>query len=272
MVEHHLAKVGVAGSNPVLRSIVQDEPMESGLHRLFCKMATWPSGKAEACKAFTPGSNPGVASNYLGRQASLACSCAQHIRAFSSGGERFPDTEEVRSSNLLTPTISTAAQMNVHLSRFFVQPGLLRLYASGASIVYAGAPMFGRCCRRVRAGLRTGPSLSNRPNNFVLALDAVGHPVAEAMPHRLFAIPCAVLCGGAFLRSCTRRANVPIFGHVTGNPRRNPRSNRVHQLIWVHSRCICGFPMVKGRGDPPSTERVLPQTVVSAVFESKPLC
>lgn len=25
--------------------------------------------------------------------------------AFSSGGERFPDTEEVRSSNLLTPTI-----------------------------------------------------------------------------------------------------------------------------------------------------------------------
>ena len=26
-------------------------------------MATWPSGKAEACKAFTPGSNPGVASS-----------------------------------------------------------------------------------------------------------------------------------------------------------------------------------------------------------------
>ncbi len=46
MVEHNLAKVGVAGSSPVVRSI-------------------W---------------------------------------AFSSGGERFPDTEEVRSSNLLTPT------------------------------------------------------------------------------------------------------------------------------------------------------------------------
>ena len=28
-------------------------------------MATWPSGKAEACKAFTPGSNPGVASKFL---------------------------------------------------------------------------------------------------------------------------------------------------------------------------------------------------------------
>ena len=46
LVEHNLAKVGVAGSSPVVRSI-------------------W---------------------------------------AFSSGGERFPDTEEVRSSNLLTPT------------------------------------------------------------------------------------------------------------------------------------------------------------------------
>ena len=28
-------------------------------------MATWPSGKAEACKAFTPGSNPGVASKFV---------------------------------------------------------------------------------------------------------------------------------------------------------------------------------------------------------------
>ena len=46
LVEHHLAKVRVAGSNPVVRSI-------------------W---------------------------------------AFSSGGERFPDTEEVTSSNLVTPT------------------------------------------------------------------------------------------------------------------------------------------------------------------------
>ena len=34
----------------------------------------------------------------------------QHIRAFSSGGERFPDTEEVTSSNLVTPTIENAGQ------------------------------------------------------------------------------------------------------------------------------------------------------------------
>ena len=58
LVEHNLAKVGVAGSSPVVRSI-------------------W---------------------------------------AFSSGGERFPDTEEVTSSNLVTPTICDAdmAQLVEH--------------------------------------------------------------------------------------------------------------------------------------------------------------
>ena len=37
-------------------------------------------------------------------------------RAFSSGGERFPDTEEVTSSNLVTPTICDAdmAQLVEH--------------------------------------------------------------------------------------------------------------------------------------------------------------
>ena len=34
----------------------------------------------------------------------------RHVRAFSSGGERFPDTEEVRSSNLLTPTMNSQAR------------------------------------------------------------------------------------------------------------------------------------------------------------------
>ena len=63
LVEHHLAKVGVAGSNPVVRSRI----LRAGLSRPaflveLVDVATWPSGKAEACKAFTPGSNPGVAS------------------------------------------------------------------------------------------------------------------------------------------------------------------------------------------------------------------
>ena len=60
LVEHNLAKVGVAGSSPVVRSIACNGPdFESAL---FISTAQWPSGKAEACKAFTPGSNPGVAS------------------------------------------------------------------------------------------------------------------------------------------------------------------------------------------------------------------
>ena len=56
LVEHNLAKVGVAGSSPVVRSIA----FPDRLKRSF--LAKWPSGKAEACKAFTPGSNPGFAS------------------------------------------------------------------------------------------------------------------------------------------------------------------------------------------------------------------
>ena len=63
LVEHHLAKVGVAGSSPVSRS--------PPTGRLFATSAgsprgaftaPWPSGKAEDCKSFIPGSNPGGAS------------------------------------------------------------------------------------------------------------------------------------------------------------------------------------------------------------------
>ena len=37
-------------------------------------MARWPSGKAEACKAFIPGSNPGLASSELTTPASAGVS------------------------------------------------------------------------------------------------------------------------------------------------------------------------------------------------------
>ena len=50
MVERNLAKVDVAGSSPVSRSIF---------------LATSPSGKARVCKTLIPGSNPGVASNSM---------------------------------------------------------------------------------------------------------------------------------------------------------------------------------------------------------------
>ena len=56
LVEHNLAKVGVAGSSPVVRSIAFPDRLSGPFS------AKWPSGKAEACKAFTPGSNPGFAS------------------------------------------------------------------------------------------------------------------------------------------------------------------------------------------------------------------
>ena len=56
LVEYNLAKVGVAGSSPVVRSIAFPDRLGGPFS------AKWPSGKAEACKAFTPGSNPGFAS------------------------------------------------------------------------------------------------------------------------------------------------------------------------------------------------------------------
>ena len=48
----------------------------------------------------------------------LSLACLRTLdRAFSSGGERFPDTEEVRSSNLLTPT--KCSQLRGYVSGLF---------------------------------------------------------------------------------------------------------------------------------------------------------
>ena len=57
LLERNLAKVEVAGSNPVVRS-------EGGFGRplLTEVSATWPSGEARVCKTLYPGSIPGVAS------------------------------------------------------------------------------------------------------------------------------------------------------------------------------------------------------------------
>jgi hypothetical protein len=52
VVEHHLAKVRVAGSNPVVRSEVHNLAVE------------WPRGEATACKAVYTGSNPVSTSIY----------------------------------------------------------------------------------------------------------------------------------------------------------------------------------------------------------------
>ena len=51
LVEHHLAKVRVAGSSPVIRS-------QSGIHSIPLGVVGWPRGEAAACKAVYTGSNP----------------------------------------------------------------------------------------------------------------------------------------------------------------------------------------------------------------------
>lgn len=88
LVAHHLAKVRVAGSNPVIRSKVR---------KASTPAVEWPSGEATACKAVHTGSIPVSTSN-------------SSTSAISSAGERFPDTEEVTGSIPVSRTIISAAQ------------------------------------------------------------------------------------------------------------------------------------------------------------------
>jgi hypothetical protein len=60
LVEHNLAKVGVAGSSPVSRS--RGPGAAANAVRPRRVLAPWPSGKAEDCKSFIPSSNLGGAS------------------------------------------------------------------------------------------------------------------------------------------------------------------------------------------------------------------
>src|ERR1700757_4399207 len=89
LVAHHLAKVRVAGSNPVIRSKVQVALIPA---------VEWPSGEATACKAVHTGSIPVSTSSFL------------TPGAISSAGERFPDTEEVTGSIPVSRTSIIAAQ------------------------------------------------------------------------------------------------------------------------------------------------------------------
>ena len=88
LVEHHLAMVRVAGSNPVFRS----DP--GRWHRRVGDMAEWlGKGLQNPVPRFDSG-----------------CRLSEGVcrRAISSGGERLPDTEEVSGSNPLSPTILVA--------------------------------------------------------------------------------------------------------------------------------------------------------------------
>src|ERR1700759_3839219 len=89
LVAHHLAKVRVAGSNPVIRSKVQVALIPA---------VEWPSGEATACKAVHTGSIPVSTSSFL------------TPGAISSAGELFPDTEEVTGSIPVSRTRVFAVQ------------------------------------------------------------------------------------------------------------------------------------------------------------------
>ena len=54
LVEHHLAKVRVAGSNPVVRS----ERISPTLAGSTAPTVEWPRGEATDCKSVYTGSNP----------------------------------------------------------------------------------------------------------------------------------------------------------------------------------------------------------------------
>ncbi len=54
LVEHHLAKVRVAGSNPVVRS----ERVSAGPAGSMAPTVEWPRGEATDCKSVYTGSNP----------------------------------------------------------------------------------------------------------------------------------------------------------------------------------------------------------------------
>ena len=62
LVEHHLAKVRVAGSNPVVRS----ERVSPSPNGEKCFLVEWPRGEATDCKSVYTGSNP-VSTSAIGQ-------------------------------------------------------------------------------------------------------------------------------------------------------------------------------------------------------------
>ena len=162
LVAHHLAKVRVAGSNPVVRS---ERPPQ-----VTCGVCSveWPRGEATACKAVYTGSNP-------------VSTSAVRSRAIGAAGARFPDTEEVTGSIPVSPTRVCAVQRLVTGSSVASRLCCSLYYGNkigSTRSAWVGAPhgrnthmMIGkfrgvaRCgCRRMRG--RTGmgmPALNRAP-------------------------------------------------------------------------------------------------------------
>src|ERR687893_2555778 len=94
LVEHHLAMVRVAGSNPVFRSG----------RGCGAKRRRWRHGRVVRQGSAKPCTPVRFRVPPLGS--------AKNVRAISSGGERFLDAEEVSGSNPLSPTLEIPAKPN----------------------------------------------------------------------------------------------------------------------------------------------------------------
>ncbi len=105
LVEHHLAKVRVAGSNPAIRSATKKRavPVLVLLFRIsvavfFGDVAEWLGrGLQNLVQRFK-------SARRLRSESALTALQSLTYRALGSGGERFLDTEEVSGSNPLVPT------------------------------------------------------------------------------------------------------------------------------------------------------------------------
>jgi hypothetical protein len=91
VVAHHLAKVRVASSNLVIRSV---KPRGGGSHAVV----VWPRGEAAACKAVYTGSNP------VATSVEVHGFLTTQYWAIGAAVARFPDTEEVTGSIPVSPT------------------------------------------------------------------------------------------------------------------------------------------------------------------------
>ncbi len=168
LVEHHLAKVRVAGSNPVVRS----EATSTSWTR--ASTVEWPRGEAAACKAVYTGSNPVSTSQqqYPARP-----------RAIGAAGARFPDTEEVTGSIPVSPTSITAGQRP-----FRTGPG--RPSACAGRLADVGNDTLSERREPPQADRRTGtaaPAGRSRAEVAVPASDPARRPASAGRRRRLHA-------------------------------------------------------------------------------------
>jgi hypothetical protein len=152
VVEHHLAKVRVAGSSPVIRS-------ERRSRRYSAERAPqvvgWPSrgGLAEW-------RGSGLQSRIHGFESRTHLVCAAW--AIGAAVARFPDTEEVTGSIPVSPTIDEGLDRTVQAFVVSQQPGPARALGEGAA--WRGD----RCCRTcARSGLNLARIDTQYPGDLV---------------------------------------------------------------------------------------------------------